>query len=178
MILSQFDARPTNRKFHIVPPPGSGKTIVGLELIRRFNCPAVVFAPTTTIQEQWKDKVGMFTEDISKIASLTSLDPGRQAPINIFTYQLTSTPGEAQEFGRQIAIKHWLEDLVVEGQAPDEKAATQRLELLKKNNPQDYEGEIRRRYLHVKRELLRRNDIDIASFLHPNARKLIDDLVA
>ena len=39
-----------DNKFHIVAPPGSGKTIVGLELIRRFESPVVVFAPTTTIQ--------------------------------------------------------------------------------------------------------------------------------
>ncbi|RMF33472.1 MAG: hypothetical protein D6759_06905, partial [Chloroflexi bacterium] len=30
-----------DRKYHIVAPPGSGKTIVGLELIRRFGRPAV-----------------------------------------------------------------------------------------------------------------------------------------
>ena len=43
--------------FHIVAPPGSGKTIVGLELVRRFGRPAVVFAPTTTIQTQWQEKL-------------------------------------------------------------------------------------------------------------------------
>ena len=178
MMLSQVDARPGLRKFHIVAPPGSGKTIVGLELIRRFDCPAVVFAPTTTIQEQWKDKVGMFLEDTSLVSSITSLDPHKNALINVFTYQLISTPGEAQEFGRQMAVKRWIDDLLVEGQAEDEKAASERLASLKANNPDEYGREIRKRYLRVKRDLLRREDIDIASFLHPNARKLIDDLVA
>ena len=52
-----------DHKLHVVAPPGAGKTIVGLELIRRFGRPAVVFCPTTTIQQQWQEKVGMFTAD-------------------------------------------------------------------------------------------------------------------
>jgi superfamily II DNA or RNA helicase len=32
----------SDRKHHIVAPPGSGKTTVGLELFRRFGEPAVV----------------------------------------------------------------------------------------------------------------------------------------
>lgn len=60
MILEQTEQAMQDRKFHIVAPPGAGKTIIGLELIRRFEAPAVVFAPTTTIQYQWYQKVGMF----------------------------------------------------------------------------------------------------------------------
>ena len=50
-----------DRRYHLVAPPGSGKTIIGLELIGRFGRPAVVFAPTTTIQGQWIEKLAMFT---------------------------------------------------------------------------------------------------------------------
>jgi superfamily II DNA or RNA helicase len=51
-ILDQVEtSKPAERKHHIVAPPGSGKTIVGLELIRRFGKPAVVFATTATIQQ-------------------------------------------------------------------------------------------------------------------------------
>ena len=77
------------RKHHIVAPPGSGKTIVGLELIRRFDEPAVVFAPTATIQQQWCEEVGLFTEDPT--GDLVSREPGVR-PINIYTYQLISAP--------------------------------------------------------------------------------------
>ena len=41
---------------HIVSPPGSGKTVVGLEIVRRLGRPALVLAPTATIQAQWADK--------------------------------------------------------------------------------------------------------------------------
>lgn len=38
---------------NIVAAPGSGKTILGLELIRRLNKPALIISPTVTIQHQW-----------------------------------------------------------------------------------------------------------------------------
>ena len=38
---------------HIVAPPGSGKTVLGLEVILRLNQPTLVLAPTLTIRDQW-----------------------------------------------------------------------------------------------------------------------------
>ena len=45
-----------NNKIHIVAAPGSGKTILGLELIRRLNAPCIVLSPTNTIRYQWGDR--------------------------------------------------------------------------------------------------------------------------
>ncbi len=90
-ILDRVEASEgSDRKHHIVAPPGSGKTIVGLELIRRFGEPAVVFAPTATIQQQWCEEVGLFTGGPTR--DLVSREPGRPAPISVFTYQLISAP--------------------------------------------------------------------------------------
>ena len=97
------NAKDGDHKHHIVAPPGAGKTIVGLELVRRFNRPALVFAPTTTIQRQWQEKVALFTDDPDWIAQHTSLDAGRLADITILTYQVLSTPGENLEFAERIA---------------------------------------------------------------------------
>lgn len=36
-------------KINIVAAPGSGKTILGLELIRRLNSPCIILSPTTAI---------------------------------------------------------------------------------------------------------------------------------
>ena len=60
----------------------------------------------------------------------------------------------------------------------DEGQARDRIATIRSNNPKEYDKELRRRYARVKRDLLSRDDIDIAPFLHQNARKLIDDLVA
>lgn len=43
------------RRFHFVAPPGSGKTLLGLEMMCRTGLDAVVFSPTVAIQAQWAD---------------------------------------------------------------------------------------------------------------------------
>ncbi len=178
MILQQVAAEQKDHKYHLVAPPGAGKTIIGLELIRRFDAPAVVFTPTTTIQAQWYEKIGMFLENPADISRYASLDPRQRAPIHIFTYQLISTPAEAQEHILEAALRQWQEELVHSGQAASLEAARERLELLRQNNPEAYRKDTLRHANRVKHRLLREPDVDIEPFLHPNARQLINDLVA
>ncbi len=45
-----------DKKIHIVAAPGSGKTILGLELIRRQNAPTLVMSPSVTIRQQWGER--------------------------------------------------------------------------------------------------------------------------
>jgi superfamily II DNA or RNA helicase len=174
-ILDQVEiSEAAESRYHIVAPPGSGKTIVGLELIRRFDEPAVVFAPTATIQQQWCEEVGLFTE--GPTSDLVSREPGRFAPINIYTYQLISVPGESRELLRETARKMWLEELL-KREGVSEGDAHGRLETMRRNNPDAYVKELGRRASRTKRDLLRRGDANVARFLHPNARTLIDGLV-
>jgi superfamily II DNA or RNA helicase len=175
MILAHVESGRGGNKHHIVAPPGSGKTIVGLELIRRFGERAVVFTPTTTIQQQWIEEVGMFTQ--APAGELVSQDPNALADINVFTYQLISTPSGSRSFLREAAVKMWIEELLLGGRASDEDTARERLESLRKNNPRAFALELSRRRPRAKRELLRRKDADVARFLHPNARGLISDLI-
>jgi superfamily II DNA or RNA helicase len=44
---------PTRHHTYVVAPPGSGKTVMGLEMARRLGAPAVVLCPTAAIQGQW-----------------------------------------------------------------------------------------------------------------------------
>lgn len=178
MVLEQIVAEQKDRKYHIVAPPGAGKTIIGLELIRRFGEPAVVFAPTTTIQSQWYEKIGLFLKPSDDIARYASMDPHQRAPIHIFTYQLISTPAEAQEHIRQAALLLWQEELLYNGQASSLENARERQELLHQNNPEAYRKDLLRFSNRIKHRLLREPNVDIAPFLHPNARQLIDELVA
>jgi hypothetical protein len=48
---------------------------------------------------------------------------------------------------------------------------------MRRNNPDAYGKELGRRAGRAKRDLLRRGDVDVACFLHPNPRALIDGLV-
>ncbi len=178
MVLETIVPENTDDKYHIVAPPGSGKTIIGLELVRRFGQPAVIFAPTTTIQLQWQEKLGLFTTDEARLGQLASTDPRDLKPINIFTYQLISAPAAAKGHLYDLAEQLWLQDLVDEGRAADLDEARQRLRELKEGNPRLFRRERARRVQRSKRRLLRDPDVDLASLLHPNARRLIDDLAA
>ena len=62
-----------NEKIHVVAAPGSGKTILGLELIRRLDNPSLVLAPSIAIREQWIDRFAngflQNKEDVNKYIS-------------------------------------------------------------------------------------------------------------
>lgn len=181
MILGQVESGQGDHRYHLVAPPGAGKTIVGLELVRRFDAPAVIFAPTTTIQEQWRAKTALFLPEKASpgaLDALVSLDPHALAPINVFTYQLLSTPGESQAWVEALARERWLSNLLEEGRVASEEAAVQRLTLLQQNNPQNYRRELARRYQRFKHELLQGDPSAAVPFLHQNAHALIERLLA
>lgn len=184
MALDLIDSKTkAETQHHIVAPPGAGKTIVGLELIRRIGRPAVVFAPTTTIQRQWQEKMGLFTTDQTWLAAHTSLEASQLADVTFLTYQILSTPGQNQEFVERIALQKWADDLLNSGQASHENEAQSRIETIRQANPTAYRNEISRRYRRIKRDLLGKGQfegqrVNSRQFLHPNARDLIDRIVA
>src|SRR5215469_4026116 len=56
-LLDRLDRYLANKRLHLVAAPGSGKTVLGLEVIRRINQPTLVLAPTITIRDQWVDRL-------------------------------------------------------------------------------------------------------------------------
>ncbi|MEW6305846.1 MAG: DEAD/DEAH box helicase family protein [Verrucomicrobiota bacterium] len=52
-VLAELEAHLEDRHFHVVAAPGSGKTVLGLEAVRRVGKPALIFAPTLAIRDQW-----------------------------------------------------------------------------------------------------------------------------
>lgn len=55
-ILKECENMLSDGKLHIVAAPGSGKTVLGLEMIRRLNRPTLILAPSITIREQWQER--------------------------------------------------------------------------------------------------------------------------
>lgn len=75
-------------KINIVAAPGSGKTVLGLELIARLSSPCLILSPTTTIREQWGERfLELFLPDRSKFGEYFSNDLHRIRLINSVTYQ-------------------------------------------------------------------------------------------
>jgi len=174
-VAAKLALDPEASAFHLVAPPGAGKTIVGLELIGRFDAPAVVFAPTSTIQHQWVDKAGLFTPTSHTV---TSTDPTALSRVNVFTYQLISVAGDANAMLEDAAAAEWASTLVADRVVDDDVAATDRIATMKTANPNAYKREIRTRVQRLRRKALRGEAVDVEQWLHPNARRLIDDLAA
>ena len=59
-VLKGLDRLLSDRKLHIVAAPGSGKTILGIEVVRRMGEPALVLSPTRTIRDQWVERLRHF----------------------------------------------------------------------------------------------------------------------
>ena len=68
---------------HIVAPPGSGKTLMGVEMVRRMGRRALVLAPNSAVQSQWLASVALFQEDDGAPAAR----PDARALIACLTYQ-------------------------------------------------------------------------------------------
>lgn len=75
-------------KVHIVAAPGSGKTTLGIELMNRIGRPALVFAPTITIREQWVARISeAFLKEGLNASDYLSQDLKDLRLITISTYQ-------------------------------------------------------------------------------------------
>jgi superfamily II DNA or RNA helicase len=86
-VLAELDAHLDDNHFHLVAAPGSGKTVVGLEALRRVGKPALVFAPTVAIRDQW---IRRFLDSFWSEAQppdWLSTDLSRPRLLTIATYQ-------------------------------------------------------------------------------------------
>lgn len=87
-VLDNADRYMADGKIHIVAAPGSGKTTLGIELIRRAAEKALVLAPSITIREQWASRIeeAFLCEGADKERYI-SQDLKQPKAITIATYQ-------------------------------------------------------------------------------------------
>lgn len=85
-ILTNFSAHIEDNHFHIVAPPGSGKTILGIEILRRIGKRTLVLAPTLTIRNQWEDRLKSFFTIDGSFEDI-SFNIRQPAAITFVTYQ-------------------------------------------------------------------------------------------
>ena len=87
-ILDKSDTYMSDGKIHLVAAPGSGKTTLGIEFIRRFGNPSLILVPTVTIRQQWVDRIKeAFLNDSSQADQLISQDLKQPKIITVATYQ-------------------------------------------------------------------------------------------
>ncbi len=86
-ILNEVKKYINDKKINIVAAPGSGKTIIGLELTRIINNPVIILAPTIVIRDQWVERfINNFT-NFKNIPDWISTDIYNLKFFNVVTYQ-------------------------------------------------------------------------------------------
>ncbi len=101
------DREAGRRNTHIVAPPGSGKTLLGVELVRRVGRRALVLTPNSAVQIQWPRAVRQFgaPSDIARMAG-----PEPAFPIAVMTYQSLCQLEDPGAAIRQVASARWATD--------------------------------------------------------------------
>lgn len=87
-VLDKAESFMDDGKIHLVAAPGSGKTTLGIEFIRRFGNPTLILVPTVTIRQQWVDRIKQaFLSNANQAEQLISQDLKRPKMITVATYQ-------------------------------------------------------------------------------------------
>jgi superfamily II DNA or RNA helicase len=86
---------------HLVAPPGSGKTLLGFEIVRRLGSSALVLVPNSAIQAQWT-RTG---ESFGAPAGTVAAEPG--APVACLTYQALARLEDPDAALRRAAEARW-----------------------------------------------------------------------
>ena len=87
-VLKEVDKYIADKKINIVAAPGSGKTVLGLELARRLGKAVLILSPTVTIKNQWIDRfVTLFMPEGSKKPEWISDNVYGLSYFNSITYQ-------------------------------------------------------------------------------------------
>ncbi|MCR5484165.1 MAG: DEAD/DEAH box helicase family protein [Clostridiales bacterium] len=87
-VLDRAQKHLRDGKIHIVAAPGSGKTVLGLELICRLKSPALVLSPSVTIRQQWGERFcEKFLPKGENIDDYVSYDLKSPSLITSVTYQ-------------------------------------------------------------------------------------------
>lgn len=85
-LLKNFSSHIEDKHFHVIAPPGSGKTILGIEIVRKFGKKTLVLAPTLTIRNQWENRLqSFFTKNVA--FKSFSFDVKAPKDITFSTYQ-------------------------------------------------------------------------------------------
>jgi superfamily II DNA or RNA helicase len=156
---------------HIIAPPGSGKTLLGVEIIRRVSEPALVLVPNTAIQAQWLRAVQAFGGDSKVAAADTS------APISVLTYQsLCQLDDPATALGN-IARHRWVAERAKATGSTPEQVETETVSWTGEA-ARRRERDVRRITASIKREIARaeHGDLRLGQLLSAGARERLDAL--
>lgn len=169
-VLDRVEVTP-GEPLHIVAPPGSGKTLLGLLLAAKNGTRTLVLAPTATIRSQWARSARELTDDPASVSE----DPDSPGDLTALTYQMVSVLETGSPL-TGLATEEWVTELVTGGRS--ESSARAWIADLERDNRRAHRDGIARRSRNLRRRLAREDPDVLASALHPNALALVDRLIA
>lgn len=86
-LLKEIETHLDDNHLHLIAPPGSGKTVVGLEIAIRLNKPTLILAPTIAIRDQWIQRLCSLFLDTNIIPEWISTDIKEPRFLTVSTYQ-------------------------------------------------------------------------------------------
>jgi hypothetical protein len=139
VIIPQLESG--KKRLHIVAPPGSGKTVLGLyvwsDLVRK---PALVLSPNSAIQAQWAARTSLF--DLDGKDEFISTDPKKPGLLTSLTYQSVTMPRKGGEDLDKVALELWAEKLIGDGESSDHEEAMSWLIDLGERNEKYYSKQL------------------------------------
>ncbi|MHC4476384.1 MAG: DEAD/DEAH box helicase family protein [Planctomycetota bacterium] len=87
-VLSELEVHLDDNHLHVIAAPGSGKTVLGLEVARRLNHAALILSPTIAIRDQWVERfVNLFCPPDAETESWISRTIKEPRFLTASTYQ-------------------------------------------------------------------------------------------
>ena len=86
-VLDDLQDHLTDRHLHVIAPPGSGKTVLGLEVAIRLNKPTLILAPTIAIRNQWIQRFCELFLQTTQTPDWISRDIRNPKFMTVVTYQ-------------------------------------------------------------------------------------------
>jgi superfamily II DNA or RNA helicase len=159
---------------HLVAPPGSGKTVLGIEMVRRIGKPALALVPNTAIQAQW---LRSGADSFGAAPGVFAAEPG--APVACLTYQALSRLEDPGAGLRSAAEARWTAERAASTGEPVE-AVTRDAAGWAGAAAERRERELARIVAALKREIARGEHagIDLGALLGPGAQERIAALRA
>ncbi|UOE50029.1 DEAD/DEAH box helicase family protein [Mucilaginibacter sp. SMC90] len=86
-VLDGLNEHLADGHLHVIAPPGSGKTILGLEVARRINNATLILAPSIAIRNQWIRRFCEMFLQTEHMPAWISKDIRKPAFMTVITYQ-------------------------------------------------------------------------------------------
>lgn len=86
-VLDDLENHLTDGHLHVIAPPGSGKTVLGLEVAIRLNKPTLILAPTIAIRNQWIQRFCELFLQTAQTPDWISRDIRNPKFMTVVTYQ-------------------------------------------------------------------------------------------